>query len=162
MKLYPKKVAAGNMPRSLLNYGLRGNVSSYFLGTEAIIDLFEEGFLPPKPEILAATIGITFVGPKRIPMKHFTPFLKICQPIVAQALKFFISTNPIYAGYQISERNLRLLPVDGIPDELCANINWNSNVDNLADKHQTLIPDEDPEDDRQDDGEDDDAELEGD
>ncbi|KAJ3892290.1 hypothetical protein GG344DRAFT_10814, partial [Lentinula edodes] len=118
VKLYPKKHASRSLPADLLTSGLKGNVSSYFLNTQEIAGMVDDGFLPPRPSVLAATIAVTFIGPKNVPLKALAPMLAVRRSRVMDALRWLIANNPLYAGIQISEKNLALLPEDGIPVEI--------------------------------------------
>ncbi|KAJ3846312.1 hypothetical protein EV368DRAFT_16319, partial [Lentinula lateritia] len=118
VKLFPKSHGAWGWPKEMLTSAVRGNVSSYFLNTEDIISMIDVGYLPPRPEILAATIGVTFIGPNNVPLKFLPPYLRVRRNRVRDALRWLIANNPLYAGQKISETNLSGLPEDGIPAEV--------------------------------------------
>ena len=61
VKMYPKKKGT-----YALNSGLRGNVLTYRLDTNEIADMVDGMIMPPPTKILAATIGVTFVGLKNM------------------------------------------------------------------------------------------------
>ncbi|KAG1828765.1 hypothetical protein DFJ58DRAFT_737628 [Suillus subalutaceus] len=67
IKLYPQKKGAKNWDTSALNSGIRGNVSTYQLNTKDICSMIEGNLLPHHPEILAATIGVSIIGPNNLP-----------------------------------------------------------------------------------------------
>ncbi|KAH8977232.1 hypothetical protein EDB86DRAFT_2774286, partial [Lactarius hatsudake] len=69
VKLYPKKKGACNWSSAGMQSGLRGNVSTYHLNTNDIAHLTDMQKLLPSSPILAATIGVTFIGPKNLPEK---------------------------------------------------------------------------------------------
>ena len=77
VKLYPKKKGARAWPTSSLHSGLRGNVSTYRLNTDDIVRMTDSQVMPPSSSILAATIGITFVGPCNLPQKTMPGFLRV-------------------------------------------------------------------------------------
>ncbi|KAF9499205.1 hypothetical protein BDN71DRAFT_1428246 [Pleurotus eryngii] len=91
VKLYPKNGGVGFDPHNLTS-GVHGNVTTYPLDVNILAHLIVGQKLPPHPQILAATIGITFVGMKGIPEK---------------AIKV-----------EIDETNLQALPLDDIPSQL--------------------------------------------
>ncbi|KAJ3832677.1 hypothetical protein F5878DRAFT_493813, partial [Lentinula raphanica] len=118
VKLFPKKRGAQGMKKELLTSALRGNVSSYFLNTDEIAGMLDDGFLPPKPAIFAATLAVTFVGSRNIPLKALDPFLVVERERVLRALLWLIANNPIYHNIKISSENLHSLPERGVPDEI--------------------------------------------
>jgi hypothetical protein len=67
VKLFPKKKGARHWDNSGFHSGLQGNVSTYRLNTEGIAKLIGDLIMPPPSTILAATVGVTFVGPKNVP-----------------------------------------------------------------------------------------------
>jgi hypothetical protein len=61
----------------MLNNGVRGNVSTHQLNTTDIGAMIEGDLLPHRPALLAATIGITVVGPKNLPVKSLLSLLSV-------------------------------------------------------------------------------------
>ena len=78
VKLYLKKKGAHiwSLPLGLYN-ALRGNVSTYRLNTEQIAHLASTHIMPPSSTVLAATIGVTFVGPRNLPQRTMPGFLRV-------------------------------------------------------------------------------------
>ncbi len=60
-----------------MHSGLQGNVSTYHLNTEDVIKMTNDQLMPPSSGILAATIGIMFVGPKNLLQKTMPGFLQV-------------------------------------------------------------------------------------
>ncbi|KAG0693312.1 hypothetical protein DFH29DRAFT_765681, partial [Suillus ampliporus] len=58
---------------------------------------------PPTRSLLAATIGITIIGPKNLPVKSLPPFLTINCTRVRNALLFLKKENHLYADIVISK-----------------------------------------------------------
>ena len=75
VKLFPKKKGAKTWSSSGCNTGMRGNVSTYHLNVEDIANLIDPMVMPPSPVLLAATIGITIVGPHNLPERKMPGFL---------------------------------------------------------------------------------------
>ena len=70
VKLFPKKKGARNWAaRDGLHSALQGNVSTYRLNTTDVALMTQGNMMPPPSQILAATIGVTFVGPSNLPEK---------------------------------------------------------------------------------------------
>lgn len=119
VKLYPKKKGAHTWATtSSLHSALRGNMSSYHLNTNQIAAMVGDSVMPPHPSILAATIGVTFVGPKHLPTKSMPGFLCVDQAQVHMALAWLKINNPIYGDITISNTRLNELPEDGMPPKI--------------------------------------------
>jgi hypothetical protein len=118
VKLYPKKRGARSWPTSGLHNGVRGNVSTYRLNSDDIVKMTDTQIMPPCSSILAATIGVTFVGPRNLPQKTMPGFLRVNRVRVHDALLWLKIHNPIYRDIVISKERLQDLPVDGIPVEI--------------------------------------------
>ncbi|KAG2360918.1 hypothetical protein BDR07DRAFT_1486471 [Suillus spraguei] len=67
IKLYPQKKGARQWDTSGLNSGLHGNVSMYRLNTKDITTMIKGDLLPRHPDVLAATIAISIIGPQNLP-----------------------------------------------------------------------------------------------
>lgn len=143
VKLSPKKKGARHWDPKGKNSGLKGNVSTYRLNLQDIAGIVSEGSLPPPPSILAATIGITFVGPKGLPETTLPDFLRVRKSRVLNALKWCCKNNHLYGDITISQANIDLLPEDGIPEELTAITKVSEDVAALAAEHETYVPDDD-------------------
>ena len=50
-----------------MHSGLKGNVSTYQLDQGQIASMIDGTIMPQDTKVLAAMIGITFVGPKNLP-----------------------------------------------------------------------------------------------
>ncbi|KAJ3912479.1 hypothetical protein F5877DRAFT_84764 [Lentinula edodes] len=140
VKLYPKSRGARGLPKEMLTSAVRGNVSSYFLNTKDIISMIDPGYLPPRPAILAATIGVTFIGPNNIPLKFLPAYLHVRRNRVRDGLHWLIAKNPLYLGQMISENNLSCLPDDCIPQEITDNMKWVDDVAVLDKENGGYVP----------------------
>lgn len=69
-----------------------------------IINMTQSQVMPPSPEILAATIGIMFVGPKNLPEKSMPSFLHVNWAHVHNALHWLKQNNLIYENIEISSK----------------------------------------------------------
>ncbi|KAH9010256.1 hypothetical protein EDB85DRAFT_2232956, partial [Lactarius pseudohatsudake] len=118
IKLYPKKKGARSWATNGLQSGLRGNVSSYRLNTQDVVHMTDGQLMPPSSSILAATIGVTFVGPKNLPQKTLPGFLRVNRTRVRDALFWLKQNNPIYEDIIICSDRLNALLADGILDEI--------------------------------------------
>ncbi|KAG1787388.1 uncharacterized protein HD556DRAFT_983756 [Suillus plorans] len=122
VELFPKKRGAVHWDAAGLNSGLHGNVSTYRLNTSSIAAMIEGKLLPPKPSILATTIGISIVGPNDFPERCLPPFLSVSRSHLHNALLFLKRENPLYSDIAISEDDIALYPTHGIPDVIMSSI----------------------------------------
>ncbi|KAJ3914648.1 hypothetical protein F5877DRAFT_24, partial [Lentinula edodes] len=118
VKLYPKKRSMKWVASDQLTSALRGNVASYYLKTEDVAPMVDEGYLPPRSSILAATIAVTFVGQNNVSLRALKTMFTVQRLKVANALRWLIANNKFYYHIKISERNLETLPINGVPDEI--------------------------------------------
>jgi hypothetical protein len=110
-------------------------VSTYQLNTSDIAAMIEGQLLPHPPALLAATIGITIIGPTKLPPKSLPPFLSVNRKRVKDALLFLKNENHLYRDITISEDNLKLLPEDGLPWELMCIVKY-SNEQHLLEQER--------------------------
>ncbi|KAJ4474707.1 hypothetical protein C8J55DRAFT_562532 [Lentinula edodes] len=139
VKLHPKK-ASGPIPGNQLSSGLTGNVSTFKLDTQGIAGLMVDGQLPFHPRVLAATILVTFVGAHNMPMHVLRPLASVNRERVAAALRWLIANSPISADIEVSDENLALLPEDGMPVEVLANVKWSDNTSVLNQERAGYVP----------------------
>jgi hypothetical protein len=141
VKLYPKKKGTHYWSTSGMHSGLRGNVSTYCLNTDNIAHMTDTQTMPPASAILAATIGVTFVGPKNMPEKTMPGFLQVNRNRVWMALQWLKKNNPIYCDIIISADQLNALPANGIPHEIMSLATHSDDTTHLAAESEGYIPD---------------------
>ncbi|KAJ7103451.1 hypothetical protein B0H15DRAFT_919234 [Mycena belliarum] len=108
-----------------------GNVSTYRLNTADIAGLAAGNTMPPSPKILAATIGVTFVGVGTKPLTVLPDFLHVRRQRVFEALLWLKDNNSLYSGINISKEQLQLLPEDDVPEEISLNAKYSDDVASL-------------------------------
>ena len=143
VKLYPMKKGARSWSVHGLHSGLRGNVSTYHLNTDDIASMTDSQIMPPSSAILAAIIGVTFVGPKNLPQKTMPGFLRVNRVRVHDALLWLKRNNPIYENIVISPSRLEELPLDGIPLEISALAKHSDDPVRLAKERDGYVPEND-------------------
>jgi hypothetical protein len=67
VKLYPKQKVSRGWNAEGMQSSLQGNMLTYRLNTGNIVKMMDMQLMPPSSSILAATIGMTFVGLKNVP-----------------------------------------------------------------------------------------------
>ena len=139
-KLYPKKKGARSWSTTGLHSALRGNVSTYRLNTDQIALLASNHIMPQSPTILAATIGVTFVGPRNIPQKTMPGFLRVNRTRVRMALDWLKENNPFYEHITISVERLDALPEDDIPEEIVNLVKFSDDTRLLAEEQDGYVP----------------------
>jgi hypothetical protein len=143
VKLFPKKIGSRNWDPRLLQNGLRGNVSTYKLDQSQIVTMIDGTLMPPPSKILAAIIGITFVGPKNLPERSMPNMFKVRRSRVRNALVWLKANNHLYSNIVISEERLEELPEDAIPEELMMTAKHSTATDQLQAEHNGYVPEQD-------------------
>lgn len=141
VKLYPKKKGARFWANAHLHSGLRGNMSTYRLNTNDIVSMVGDNILPASSSILAATIGVTFVGPRNIPQKTMPGFLHVNRNRVRHTLQWLKQNNPVYEDIHICPDRLNDLPCDDVPPEIMSLVRCSDNAELLAAEHDDYVPD---------------------
>ena len=144
VKLFPKKKGARIWAEGeSLHSGLQGNVSTYRLNTSDIANMTGDNTMPPPSRILAATVGVTFVGPRNLPEKTLPGFLRVNRNRVRDALQWLKGNNPLYADIAISGDRLSELPADGVPNEITSLARHLVDDTLLADERDGYVPEDD-------------------
>ncbi|KAF7294643.1 ATP-dependent DNA helicase [Mycena indigotica] len=133
-KVYPKNVrppvdanvAEETIP--ITNEKLKGNVSTFSLPISSIAHMAAGNIVPRPSLLLAAVIGVTFVGVDRTALKFMRGTLRVRRQRVFEAILWLKANNRLYANVNISEENLRSLPEDGIPDEISLNVTLSDDI----------------------------------
>ncbi|KAG9225266.1 hypothetical protein CCMSSC00406_0007097 [Pleurotus cornucopiae] len=141
VKLYPKNQNLHLDPRALTS-GLKGNVTTYPLDVKALSNFIDGSSLPPHPRILAATIGITFVGLNNAPEKALRGLFRVSRAHVRNALLWLKANNPLYRHISINENNLSILPEDEVPKELRQVVKIANDGATLEKEHAGYVPQE--------------------
>ena len=146
IKLYPKKKGARHWDKSQMYSGLKGNVSTYQLDQKQIASMVDGAIMPHQSKVLAATIGITFVGPKNLPDKGLPDLFKVRRNRVQKALEWLRDNNPLFSNITISASRLSELPENDVPYELLATTKLSSDTSALYAEHDGYVPSQDAED----------------
>nr|GAT42479.1 predicted protein [Mycena chlorophos] len=162
IKVYPKKNAAhtsagedsnGKRPPPA-NEKLRGNVSSFRLPSSQIADMVAGNMVPRPTLLLAAVIGVTFVGVGKAAMSIVPGICRVRRQHVFDALMWLKTHNRLYENMVISQENLRALPEDDVPREILDNIRMSESADAAFHEEAGYVP-EDEDDEEATDSEDD-------
>lgn len=140
IKLYPKKKGARFWDKRQMYSGLRGNVSTYQLDQAQISSMIDGSIMPQAAKILAATIGITFVGPKNLPERCLPDMFRVRRTRVKSALEWLKDHNPLFANITISASRLAELPEDDVPYELMSTAKHSTDVNALYAEHEGYVP----------------------
>ncbi|KAF7320996.1 ATP-dependent DNA helicase [Mycena chlorophos] len=126
--------------RTVSTAGLRGNVSTYRLNTEEIAEMVEGNLMPRPVGLLAAVIGVTFVGAKNIPLFVLPDVFEVRRRRVWDALAWLKANNPLYADIDIDADRLRELPECGVPEEILLNARYVEDESVLDKEHAGYVP----------------------
>jgi hypothetical protein len=142
VKMYPKKKGACFWDKKMMNRGLQGNVSTYRLNPADLGDMVTRSLMPPPAQILAAIIGITFVGPMGAQECTLPQFFRVQRQHVLDMLLWLEANNPLYSDIVVVTTHLAQLPSDGIPEELVAVTKLSKNTALLAQEHASYVPED--------------------
>jgi hypothetical protein len=137
VKLFPMQKGATSS-----NSGLRGNVSTYRLDMDEIVDMIDGNLMPHTSKILASTIGVTLVGPKNIPEKSLPGFLWVRRHRVRSTLVWLKANNPFFSNIIISEQRLSELAENGIPHEILGAMQFSDNVEEVDRERAGYVPED--------------------
>ncbi|KAJ3911749.1 hypothetical protein F5877DRAFT_72947 [Lentinula edodes] len=140
VKLYPKKKSATWIGQDQLTSALRGNISTYHLKTEDVSPMVDDGLLPPRATILAATIAVTFIGRKNITLRGLKTLFTVQKARVANALRWLIANNQFYSHIKISSTNLESLPDNAVPEEILSTVKWSEDDEHVMKERIGYIP----------------------
>lgn len=139
-KLYPKKKGARYWDKRQMYSGLRGNVSTYQLDQAQISSMIDGSIMPQPATLLAATIGITFVGPKNLPDKCLPDMFRVRRMRVRSALEWLKENNPLFVNITISASRLAQLPDDDVPYELLSTAKHSTDLNALHSEQDGYVP----------------------
>ena len=131
VKLSPKQKGASHWSSSGMNSGVRGNVATYKLNVEDIMDVVDPKIMPPSAKILASVIGVIIIGPKNMPEHTMLGYFRVRRSCVREGLKWLFNHNPLYADSQLSESQLAELPENGVPREILEAARYSNDIDQL-------------------------------
>ncbi|KAF8811231.1 hypothetical protein BYT27DRAFT_7208658 [Phlegmacium glaucopus] len=102
--------------------------------------MIDGSLMPPVAKVLAATIGITFVGPRNLPERSMPSLLWVRRMHVKKALEWLKENNPLYKDITISSLRLAELPEDGVPHELLATAKHSTDISMLYAEQDGYVP----------------------
>lgn len=137
-KLFPKNGSGGDP--DTLQRGIVGNVTTYALNTGDVVKMLEGNLLPRPPELLASVIAVSFIGLGKLPKKWLKGTFRVRRSAVHAALQWLKANNELYEDIEISNEALQILPEDGVPEEILANVRQEES-DTLAERErETYVP----------------------
>ncbi|KAF7296369.1 ATP-dependent DNA helicase [Mycena chlorophos] len=105
--------------------GMRGNVSTYRLNSNDIVDMVAGNLMPRPVGLLAAVLAVTFVG------AHSASVMRFCgSKRITRFIRILISRSNVSA----------LLPEGGIPEEISLNAHYASDASILDREHAGYVP----------------------
>lgn len=108
--------------------------------------MVQGNLLPPKPSMLATTIGISIIGPNNFPERCLPAFLSVSRRHLHNTLLFLKWENPLYHNVDISEENIALFPEHGIPDVIISSIRHLQDVAAVDSEREDYVLEDDVQD----------------
>lgn len=115
-KLFPKD--GGQRDLSVLQHGMKGNVSTYELNIGDVGKMLDGKLLPRKPDILASVIAVAFIGCGPLPWHWLKLVFHVRREYIWRALLWLKDNNLHYADLEINNSRLESLPEDDVPDKI--------------------------------------------
>lgn len=144
IKLFPKQKGAKRWATTGLNSGIKGNVSTYRLNVDDIASLVDPIIMPPPPQILAATVGVTIIGPQNLPERTMPGFLRVKRSRIRAALRWLKLNNPLYANIIISDEMLEMYSDDNsIPEEILALVKYSDDMEAVDSERAGYVVEDD-------------------
>ncbi|KAF7297472.1 ATP-dependent DNA helicase [Mycena indigotica] len=141
IKIYPKNIRNAGLSSqgpgrlNLANEKLKGNVSTFKLPASDIAEMVSGNLVPRPSMLLAATIGVTFVGVGKKALRCMPGLFRVRRQRVFDALMWLKRNNALYAEVRISEDRLRSLPEDDVPQEIMESVRYSTDVDAVGREH---------------------------
>lgn len=140
-KLFPKNRGVGD-PESLQR-GMVGNVTTYTQNADEVAKMLEGKLMPRPPRLLACVIAVSFIGLGKLPKKWLKGTFRVRRAVVHDALRWLKANNPMYEDIEISEEALNVLPEDGIPDAILANVRQEESDSIAQRERESYVPGDD-------------------
>lgn len=142
-KLFPKKYERGH-DASTLQWGMRGNVSSYELNVDAISSMVHGNLMPHPPAVLASIISVTFIGLGELPRKWLHSTFRVRRHAVFEALTWLKTNNRKYYGdIDIDPERLGSLPDDDVPMEILGIVRQTEDIGLIDQESDSYVPADD-------------------
>ncbi|KAG8714622.1 hypothetical protein FRC09_017417 [Ceratobasidium sp. 395] len=141
IKLYPRDKSRRHLPLDQVQTALRGNVVSFELNSPALANMVSGQLMPQKPNILASTLSITFVGRGKITDPARLHMLRVRRWAVGEALTWLKEHNKKYYGdIVIDQDRLNALPPDGVPEAISEGIRYEADESMANDEYHGYKP----------------------
>ncbi len=137
-KLHPKSGSSGDP--TCKQSGLWGNVTTFPMNTDNVIEMLEGGKLPWSPSILTSVLAITYIGVGQLPKNWLKSTFRVWWQVVIEALRWLIHNNKCFSQYVIDEEILGSIPEDDIPVEIIASVHQETRTNILESEHDTYVP----------------------
>lgn len=139
-KLFPKN--GGSRDPETLQRGMVGNVTTYAMNSGDIVRMLEGKLMPRPPELLASVIAVSFIGLGKLPKRWLKGTFRVRRAMVHDALRWLKANNEMYEDIDISVEALQVLPEDGVPNEILANVRHEES-DSIAEQERaSYVPGE--------------------
>ena len=141
-KLFPAHLHR-RVDESTYQRGMRGNVSSYALDSEAIADMLVGNMMPRPPEILASVISLTFIGRGNLPRSRLRSLFKVRRKHVLRAILWLKAHNKYYCNIKVDHTVLAQLPDDDVPEQIISIVRQTQDVGVVESERAGIIDNDD-------------------
>ncbi|KDN34225.1 hypothetical protein RSAG8_12684, partial [Rhizoctonia solani AG-8 WAC10335] len=125
-KLHPRDLWSTDGSSAVHQNKLRGNVTTYELNMPDIIRMVKGTLIPHPTRILSSLIVVSLIGAGLVPKSWLKRTFSVRRQVVHAAIHClkYTTCHPGYQNIEISDIALTNLPVDAVPDEIIATIQY--------------------------------------
>ncbi|KAF8492930.1 hypothetical protein JB92DRAFT_3235440 [Gautieria morchelliformis] len=140
-KLYPKRSSGQRVDPDMLQWGMKGNVSSYEMNMPEMVEMIQGNLMPRPIQILASLVAVTFIRHSTLPSAWLRSTFHIQHHIVFKALMWLKENNLKYYGEIIIDpEHMTALPEDDVPLEIMATIHQEDDEHLMAQESAGYVP----------------------
>lgn len=118
--VYKLSPSGGHSDPHTMQWGLKGNVTTYTSNVPAVVAMLEGQLMPHTTAILPSLIAVTFIGRQTLTKSLLKSIFRIRRQVVHAALLMLKHTteHPGYTNLEINPDAISLLPEDDVPAEI--------------------------------------------
>src|SRR5260370_29230146 len=119
-KLHPKGGPRHDPP--CIQLGLKGNITSFPMNTDEILNMLEGCKMPCPLCILSSVVSVTYIGVGTMPQHMLKSIFHICHKAVLAALQWLMQNNKCYSEYTLDKLIMSTLLEDDIPIQILTGV----------------------------------------
>ena len=138
-KLHPK--GGPRHDPACLQLGLKGNITSFPMNTDEILNMLEGHKIPQPLCVLSSVVSVTYIRVGTMPWHMLKSIFHIHQKAILAALQWLMQNNKCYSEYTLDESIMSTLPKDDIPIQILTGVCQETETNILIQEHGSYVPD---------------------